>query len=108
MPIKVCLCGSTRFKDLFIKANKEETLKGKIVLSVGMFGHEELSAEEMAGGEIKKRLDELHLHKIDLADEILVLDQDRYIGSSTRNEIEYAKAKGKRIRYYSEEQNVYV
>lgn len=30
-PVVVCLCGSTRFKDAFIEAMKEETLKGKIV-----------------------------------------------------------------------------
>jgi len=29
-PIVVCLCGSTRFKDEFVKANLRETLAGKI------------------------------------------------------------------------------
>ena len=35
----VTLCGSTRFKEDFIKVQKELTLQGKIVISVGLFGH---------------------------------------------------------------------
>ena len=35
----ITLCGSTRFKDEFIKVQKELTLKGNIVISVGLFGH---------------------------------------------------------------------
>jgi hypothetical protein len=50
--------------------------------------------------EIKSKLDELHLRKIDLSDEILVLNVGGYIGDSTKNEIEYAKANSKRIRYW--------
>jgi hypothetical protein len=66
-PTVVCLCGSTRFKDPFIEANKSETLKGNIVLSVGLFGHhEELDMD----GECKAMLDNLHLRKIDLSDEV--------------------------------------
>lgn len=95
-PVVVCLCGSTRFKDAFIEAMKEETLKGKIVLSVGLFGH--LEGLDMSGP-VKKMLDELHLRKIDLADEILVLNIGGYVGESTRNEINYAIDHDKRIRF---------
>lgn len=70
-PIIVCLCGSTRFKQAFIAANRTETLAGKIVLSVGMFGHDEGIDMD---GPVKKMLDELHLRKIDRADEVLVLN----------------------------------
>ena len=35
----ITLCGSTRFKDEFIKAQKDLTLAGNIVISVGLFGH---------------------------------------------------------------------
>ena len=35
----ITLCGSTKFKDAFIKAQKDLTLKGNIVISVGLFGH---------------------------------------------------------------------
>lgn len=102
-PIIVCLCGSTRFSAAFRDANLRETLDGKIVLSIGcdmrsdseIFGH--LPADELA--RIKTRLDELHLRKIDLADEILVLNVGGYVGESTSREIAYAKANDKRIRW---------
>lgn len=95
-PKIVCLCGSTRFKDAFIQANRDETLKGNIVLSVGMFGHQE--GIDM-NGEVKKKLDQLHFRKIDLAHEVLVLNVGGYIGESTRNEINYSLLKKKPIRY---------
>ena len=94
----VCLCGSTRFKKEFEEANKEETLLGNIVLSVGVFGHSDgIKLEEHQ----KKELDNLHLKKIDISDEILVLNVDGYIGSSTKSEIKYAEFTGKKIRYYN-------
>jgi hypothetical protein len=105
-PRIVCLCGSTRFYPEFQRANYRETMAGRIVLSVGFYPH----AQEQAHGEHigitpeqKVALDELHKRKIDLADEILVLDVDRYIGDSTRSEIEHAQRTGKPIRYLSQE-----
>jgi hypothetical protein len=44
-------------------------------------------------------LDDMHKRKIDMADEIFVINVGGYIGSSTRSEIEYATATGKAIRY---------
>jgi hypothetical protein len=67
----VCLCGSTKFKEAFIEANELESLKGKIVLPVGLFGHHEGVDME---GEVKRMLDNLHLHKIAMADEIYALN----------------------------------
>jgi hypothetical protein len=96
-PIVVCLCGSTRFKTTYEAAMKAETLKGKIVLTVGLFGH--LEGLDMNGTE-KAMLDELHKRKIDLADEILVLNVGGYVGLSTATEIDYAKEHGKKIRYW--------
>lgn len=95
-PIVVCLCGSTKFKDEFIAANFRETMAGRIVLSVGGFMHADsfsVTADQ------KTMLDELHKRKIDLADEIFVLNVGGYIGESTRSEIEYAEAHGKPIFY---------
>ena len=95
-PTIVCLCGSTKFKNEYIKANQKETLKGKIVLSVGLFGHADgLSLTEKQ----KDGLDELHKRKIDLSDEILVLNVGGYIGSSTASEIKYAESINKKVRY---------
>lgn len=95
-PTVVCLCGSTRFKDEFIKANRDLTLQGKIVLTVGMFGHHE--GLDM-NSETKKMLDELHKRKIDLADEVLVLNVGGYIGQSTMSEILYAEEHRKPVFY---------
>lgn len=114
-PVVVCLCGSTRFRKLFEEMNHRETLLGHIVLSVGCF-----QAEEYA----KPALDVLHKRKIDMAQEVLVLDGPRdfcincgvwecaahggsprpYIGESTASEVEYAVARDKRMRYWSKEQ----
>lgn len=44
-------------------------------------------------------LDEIHKQKIDVSDEIYVLNVGGYIGESTKTEIEYAKVKGKKISY---------
>ncbi len=101
-PTIVCLCGSTRFHKEFVEANREETLAGKIVLSVGFFPH---AQEEIHGRKVnitaeqKEMLDALHKRKIDLSDEILVINVEGYIGESTRSEIEYARLKGKPTRY---------
>jgi hypothetical protein len=103
LPTVVCLCGSTRFGEAFQKANLKETLAGNIVLSIGcnmksddeIFGH----MPQVEFEATKKMLDTLHFRKIDLCNEVLVLNVGGYIGHSTRNEIEYAKSFGKIIRY---------
>jgi hypothetical protein len=95
----VCLCGSTRFEKEFHEANRRETLAGNIVLTVGFFGH---STGEVITPEQKYVLDSLHLTKINLAHEILVINVGGYIGTSTRNEIEHAARTGKKIRFLEE------
>ena len=96
-PTIVTLCGSTRFSEAFRKANLDETLAGRIVLSIGC----DFKSDDALGltEQDKQRLDELHLRKIDLCDEVLVLNVDGYVGASTRNEIKYAAYHGKRIRW---------
>jgi len=100
-PPIVCLCGSTRFGEAFQEANLRETVAGKIVLSVGcdLKSDHELWPDEETRNSLKERLDELHFHKIELADEILVLNVSGYIGESTQREINHATQLGKPIRY---------
>lgn len=104
-PKTVCLCGSTRFYSAFLTANAQETLKGHIVLAPGIFAHsipahlEALNQSDTS----KAELDALHTAKINLADEVLVIDVDGYIGDSTRAEIRYAQAKSIPVRYWSQE-----
>ncbi len=104
-PTVVCLCGSTRFKQAFDEANYRETMAGRIVLSVGFFMHAtgNRHGEDVgATPEQKVELDELHRWKVDVADEILVLNVGGYIGSSTRSEIDYAIVRNKPVRYLEE------
>lgn len=101
IPIIVCLCGSTRFTSAWQKAQLEETLAGRIVLTVGNTTHpdDDLIAREIITPEVKVQLDILHKKKIDLADEILVLNVGGYLGSSTKSEIAHAISTRKRIRF---------
>lgn len=103
-PTIVVLCGSTRFYEHFRQANLRETLAGRIVLSIGCDFKSD--ADLMAAGELgadaavsKVVVDELHKRKIDLADEVLVLNVDGYMGESTRSEVEYAHRLRKPIRW---------
>ncbi len=93
----ITLCGSTRFKDEFLEAQKRLTLEGNVVISVGLFGHS--GDNEVWSQGVKEMLDRQHLAKIDLADEIFVINVGGYIGDSTRREIAYADFKGKSIAY---------
>jgi len=103
IPKIICLCGSTRFGDAFRQAQLELTLAGKIVLTIGcnmksdndIFGH--LPEQELR--KIKTRLDELHLRKIDLADEVMILNVGGYIGESTQKELDYALSLRKPVKY---------
>lgn len=104
----ITLCGSTRFKDAFEQANKRLTLEGNIVISVGLYGHSG-DAEVWEGMDedtltaTKVMLDDMHKRKIDMADEIYVINVGGYIGDSTRSEIEYARETGKKVRYLEHE-----
>ena len=118
----VTLCGSTRFKEQFLEAQKRLTLtfgrvlsrlgrvdaritllsllhhlEGCIVISVGLFGHS--GDDEVWKPGVKEMLDDMHLRKIDLADEVFVINVGGYIGESTRREIAYAEETGKTIKY---------
>ena len=95
----ITLCGSTRFKEDFERVNRELTLLGNIVISVGCFGHSGDSFTD----EQKVMLDDIHKRKIDMADAIYVINKDGYIGSSTRSEIQYAIRTGKQIIYMEDD-----
>ena len=101
----ITLCGSTKFEEQFMDVQRDLTLQGNIVISVGVFGHsrdkkvwEKINNPEQA----KEMLDDIHKRKIDMADEIFVINVGGYIGASTRSEIEYAKSHGNKIEYLEE------
>ena len=94
----ITLCGSIKFKDEFMKVQEKLTLDGNIVLTPNFFNS---IKKENIDEKTKKMLDEMHKQKIDMSDEIYVINVGGYIGESTKNEIEYAKANGKRIEYFA-------
>lgn len=105
----ITLCGSTRFKEDFLRVQKELTLQANIVISVGLFGHsgdnevwENMPEDTLT--KTKEMLDDMHKRKIDMADEIFVVNKGGYIGTSTRSEIEYAESKGMIVRYMESEE----
>lgn len=91
----ITLCGSTKFKEDFIRVQKELTLRGYIVISVGLFGH----SGDVLTDDKKTMLDDMHRQKIDMADTVFVINRGGYIGKSTSSEIRYAKEQGKKILY---------
>lgn len=106
-PKIVCLCGSTKFADLHAVKKWEFEQTGEIICLMISYiprwyadlqGYEKPDhIGEQAG--VKEKLDALHLRKIDLCDEVFVVNKDGYIGESTRNEINYAVSLGKPISY---------
>jgi len=96
-PTIVCLCGSGRFREEFEQAEFDATLAGKIVLTIGCNTKD--IARDVDWQHVKPMLDELHLRKIDMADEVLVINPGGYIGESTSREIAYANKLGKPIKY---------
>lgn len=100
----ITLCGSTRFKNAFLEAQKRLTLEGNIVISVGLFGHS--GDDEVWIPGTKEMLDDMHKRKIDMADAIYVINVGGHIGSSTRSEIEYARANGKRVLFLEPDKTI--
>ena len=96
----ITLCGSTRFKEQFLEAQKRLTLAGNIVISVGLFGHS--GDDEVWAEGTKEMLDDMHKRKIDMADGIYVINVGGYIGQSTQSEIDYARSQGKTVEFLEE------
>lgn len=94
----ICLCGSTKFIDLFRIEEKLLTLKGKVVLSIP-FSKEETGIKDDT--KEKEMLMAIHRRKILMADRIHVINPTGYIGAHTKSEIKFAKEKNKIISYYA-------
>lgn len=99
----ICLCGSTRFTEQMLVKQWELTKQGYVVLSWCALPEDYFSGEDKAhiGDQegVKEIVDAVHFRKIELANEVFVVNIGGYIGESTRNEIEYAKKLGKKINY---------
>ena len=92
----ITLCGSIKFKEEFLKVKEKLVLEGNIVLTPNFFHN---IKKEDININTKTMLDKMHKQKIDMSDEIYVINPNGYIGESTKLEIEYAKRKNKKISY---------
>lgn len=95
----ICYCGSLRVAlDAFKKAEYDSIFDGHIaLLPCCMFV--DIQREYGEKSDYKIMADELHKRKIDICDEVFILNVGGYIGESTRSEINYAKSIGKPIKY---------
>jgi hypothetical protein len=90
----ITLCGSMRFREEFERLDAELTLAGHMVLTpTALAPSTELNEEERA------RLGRIHLQKIAMADEILVVNVGGYVGESTRREIGHARSCGVAVSF---------
>lgn len=97
----VCICGSTRFCDMMAMLTWEEEKRGRMALGPHLLPWTHgVTGDHMAEKEgVASILDELHLKKIDLADEVLICNVDAYVGERTRHERDYAVKMGKPVFY---------
>ena len=95
----ITICGSYKYKKEMIEIAEIMTLKENCVLlpnELSRPNKESYSKEEAS------IIDKMHKEKIKLSDAILVVNEDNYIGTSTKQEIEYAKNLNKEIIYYTD------
>ena len=105
-PKVICICGSTRFADQHAIMRWEFEKLGHICLMINYLPHWYADSQGWNGNDhfaeqsgLKKPLDKLHLRKIDMSDEVFIVNVDGYIGESTQDEIEYAESQGKFVQY---------
>lgn len=92
-PRVVCLCGSLRFAEELAAERARLTLELAIVLAP------EATDLAVSDPSLVRSLGELHLRRIDLADEVRIVNPGGYVGEATRREIAYAESLGKRVTY---------
>lgn len=75
-------------------------MAGRIYLSMGFYPYSTNHGEGVGHDSLQKiELDELHKRKIDICDEVYVINVGGYIGDSTKSEIQYAIKQGKTLRW---------
>jgi hypothetical protein len=90
----ITLCGSMRFREEFERLDAELTLAGHVVLTpTALDPSTELEAEERA------RLGRIHLQRIAMSDEVLIVNVGDHVGESTRREIEHARSRGLAVSF---------
>lgn len=95
----ITICGSLKFQNEMMKISEVLELKGNCILTP--IYPTRNSKNDYTKSEILM-FDKMHKEKIKISDSILVMNVDNYIGTSTKSEIEFAKALGKEILYYTD------
>lgn len=95
----ITVCGSLKYIKEMMEITEKMGLEGNCMLTPV---YPVKTSKDLYTEEELKTAREMHLERIKLADAILVVDVDNYIGSSTKKEIEYAKSLNKEILYYSD------
>lgn len=97
----ITICGSLKFQKEMMEEARKYALRGYCVLTpvYTVNNNDKLSDEQL------DFLKKSHFKKIELSDEILVINKDNYIGESTKLEIEYAKKLNKNIIYFWGDKN---
>ena len=107
-PKVITICGSSRFiEQMAVVRWLLEKDEGAIVIGLHLLPYwypTEVTDHLAEYENVADKLNELHLRKIDISDEIFVVDYKGYIGKDTQREINYATSKEMPIRYYSKEQ----
>ncbi len=104
----IVLCGSSRFVEIMavcawlLERNENVITMGLHLLPIWYAKDIPDHLAEAEG--VAEAMDNLHLRKIDIANEIFVVNYDDYIGESTTNEIKYTQSKGKKIRWYTHDE----
>lgn len=105
-PVVTTLCGSSRFPDVHAAVMMSLTLRGRVVIPLGCYGHADypvgarfLTSDGDESTEEKQRLDHLHFRKIEMSDGIFVVNPGDYVGSSTVREVAHARKLGKTVEW---------
>lgn len=98
-PLIVAITGSTKYEQELREAAEMETAAGHIVLMPHIFRHSPRWKEFGLSQDVGIALDRLFSEFIKMADEVLVVNPNGYIGEGTRNDIACARRSNKPVRF---------
>lgn len=107
MSKRITICGSTRFIELMAACSwqlqkMEDAIVHAPILLPGWYPN--VQPDHMAEHEeMREKFDKLHIEKIDMSQEVFVVNFDNYVGLSTRNEVIYSIQNGKVVRWFTED-----
>ncbi len=87
----VTLCGSPRFADVFMEEARRLTAEGNIVLSPFFGGG---AAPAGPGAEVMANM---QMRRIDICDEVFVVNVGGYVDEETAREVDYARSNGRKV-----------